>query len=118
MGGGEGAASDPRSEYNLHHSYLGRSRYAEQLIRWYKHFDRNRVLILTTEDLEDDVQGMLDRVFGFLGLKPFEADDSVMLNLGSYQPMRRDTRRILVDYFRPHNERLSNLLSRGFDWDR
>ncbi len=135
-----GETSDSRSQYNLYHSYLGRGRYAEQLIRWYKCFDRNRLLILTTEELEDDRQGMLDRVFGFLGLKPFEvggsdglpdspwmkkyksepphADDPFKLNVGRYPAMRRDTRRMLVDYFRPYNERLSELLGRGFDWDR
>ncbi len=133
----EKAASDTRSDgHDLYNSYLGTGRYAEQLIRWYECFDRNRLLILTTGELEDDRQGTLDRVFGFLGLEPFEVGvgalpdlpwmgrykpapgDPFRLNAGSYPPMRRDTRRMLVDYFRPHNERLYELLGRDLGWDR
>ena len=135
----EKAASDSRSDGCDLHFYLSKGRYAEQLTRWYKYFDRNQILVLTTEELGDDRQGTLDRVFGFLGLEPFEVGgretgrlpnlpwmgryksepgDPFRLNAGSYPPMRRDTRRMLVDYFRPHNERLYDLLGRGLDWDR
>jgi hypothetical protein len=32
--------------------------------------------------------------------------------------MEPATRRRLVDYFAPHNERLKQLLGRDFDWDQ
>jgi len=135
------AASDPRFRWhNLHaYSYLGKGHYAEQLARWFKYYDRDRFLILTLEELKADRGGVLDRVFGFLGLEPldaghlgnisyshwarrFEPDpsragDPGLLNVSDYPAMNPDTRRMLVDYFRPHNERLYRLLGRSFDWD-
>jgi len=129
------ARHDPRI-----YPYLGRSHYAEQLGRWFDHFDRDRLLILTLEELEADRQGVLDRVFGFLGLeqldtgllgnvsdswvRQFEPDpsrpvDPGLLNVASYPAMNPETRRMLLDHFRPHNERLSALLGGGrLDWDR
>jgi len=44
--------------------------------------------------------------------------DSWRFNVGRYPPMDPDTRRMLANYFRPHNERLSHLLGRDFGWDR
>jgi len=136
----EMAASDPRFCWGgsmIWHSYLSQGRYAEQLARWFGRFDRDRFLVLTTDELEADRQGVLDRVFGFLGLGPFDAGgagaflgwndfrprpsratDPGRLNYGTYPEMNPDTRRMLVDYFRPHNERLSQLLGRDFGWDR
>ena len=32
--------------------------------------------------------------------------------------MNEDTRSLLVEYFKPHNAKLSKLLQRSFDWDR
>ena len=82
---------------------------------------------------------MLDRVFGFLGLEmldvggldslpsyswtkqfirePSDETDRGRLNAYGYPKMKPKTRAMLLDYFRPHNERLSDLLQRDFDWN-
>ena len=81
---------------------------------------------------------MLDRVFGFLGLETLDVGlDSLPrypwtrqfvrgpsgkagggpLNAHSYPEMRPKTRVMLLDYFKPHNQRLSKLLQRDFDWN-
>jgi len=118
------------------YSYLRRGRYAEHLARWFEHFDRGRFLILTLDELGADRQAVYDRIFDFLGLEPLDVKpqdrgpqdptvryghtdkDGSMDNVGIYPAMNPDTRRMLVGYFRPHNERLRALLKRDFDWDR
>ena len=117
----ENTDSDP--EFLFHrrkYSYLGKGRYADHLANWFEHYDRNRFLILITEEMGADRQGVLDRVFGFLGLEPFRVAGLDDRNVWNYERMNPDTRRMLVDYFRPHNERLYKLLGPGyaFDWDR
>lgn len=40
-----------RSKRHQFYSYVARGRYAEQLQRWYSHVDRDRLLVVTSEDL-------------------------------------------------------------------
>lgn len=135
----ERAVSEPEfSWYGRQYSYLGTGHYAEQLAYWFRYHDRNKFLILTLDELKADQRGVMGRVFEFLGLEPFDTGDlhpTAMIphrfgpglgirnigwqyNVGRYDTMNHDTRSMLVDYFRPHNERLQQLLDRGFDWDR
>ena len=75
-------------------------------------------MILTTEDFHENPQQTLDQVFGFLGVHHFQVGSLKNRNVGNYKEMNEDTRKFLIEYFKPHNERLSKLLQRGFDWDR
>ena len=100
------------------YSYLAQGLYADQLERWFKHYVRKQFLILATEDLYKNRQLALDQVFDFLGVSPFQVGNLRDLNVGGYKEMNADTRKFLIKYFKPHNERLSKLLQRSFDWDR
>jgi Sulfotransferase domain len=51
-----------------HESYLAFSRYAHQLGRYRDHYDRERFLVLTTDQLERDPVGTVRQVAGFLDL--------------------------------------------------
>ena len=53
------------------HSYLARSRYGEQLERWFEHVPRERVHVLRTEDLAARPEQELAAVTDFLGLHPW-----------------------------------------------
>ena len=100
------------------HSYLARGVYADQLENWFSYFDKEKFLILTTEDFRENSQRTLDQVFDFLEVPPFQIEDLRDRNVGNYKPMNEDTRKFLIKYYKPHNERLSKLLQRSFDWDR
>ncbi len=98
-------------------SYLRYGRYADHLENWFRHYSRDQFLVLSTEDFRRDRQGTLDQVFEFLGVSPYKVQNFKNLNVGRYKKMREDTRQKLVEYFRPHNERLYSLLNCRFDWD-
>ena len=98
-------------------SYLRYGHYAYHLENWFRHYSRDQFLVLSTEDLRRDRQDTLDQVFEFLGVSPYKVQDFKNLNVGRYKKMREDTRQKLVEYFRPHNERLYSLLNCRFDWD-
>jgi hypothetical protein len=108
-------------------SYLKRGRYAEQLERWFALFAREQLHVLTLEDLSSDPQGTLDGVHEFLGLpihhyERFERLNwirgSMQQSTAAYDPIETETRAQLTEYFRPHNERLYELLDRDFGWER
>jgi hypothetical protein len=99
-------------------SYLMRSRYAEQLERWFALFPRQQFDIMTLEQLAAEPQQQLDRVHEFLGLPPHRYDDLKPLHTASYDVIAPDLRRRLSDYFRPHNERLYELLGTDLGWEQ
>ena len=101
-----------------HHSYLHRGHYAEQLQRWFELFPKEQFLIITLEDLSIFQKKTMNTIFDFLGLPGYELKKVNNLNVGNYLKMKPTTRKLLIDYFKPHNERLYSILNRNFDWDK
>jgi hypothetical protein len=100
-------------------SYLWRSSYAEQIERWFELFPRERFLFLKTDDLDSDAQRTLDRTYEFLELPAYSNQQLPRLHTApEYEPLSAETREQLVEHFRPHNERLYELLGIDFGWDR
>ena len=107
-----------RSFLHQHISYLSRGRYAEQLGRWLKHFSRDRILVLLAEELFANPGDTMARVQDFLGLPKMEARDYPIHRGGSYGGNTDMKREELKEYFRPHNERLRQLLDMDLtDWE-
>lgn len=99
-------------------SYLARSRYAEQLERWLTLFPREQLLVLKAEDLFEQPQRVLDAVHEFLILPEHRYANVPQLNPGAYDaPISAGTRARLGEYFRPHNDRLYELVGFDFGWD-
>jgi hypothetical protein len=98
--------------------YVRRGLYYEQLQRYFLYFGREQVLILDSRALRSRTSEVVDEVIRFLGLPeyrhPTEWDQ---IHVGKYE---RDfpaaTRRLLQDFYRPHNERLYELLDHDFEW--
>jgi hypothetical protein len=110
-----------KSEYfesTVEKSYLARGFYAEQLQIWMNKFPREQLLIISTEDLAEEPHDTLTNVFSFLGLPKHQIRKLHKQKASKYPPMNPDTRKMLIEYFKPHNEKLYSLLGRRFDWDR
>jgi Sulfotransferase domain len=103
---------------HLHHSYLARGRYAEQLERWFAVYPRERFLIIESGEFFDDPACAVSQVVAFLGLPPHRLDN--YRNETSRHPsdVDPDTQRRLYTYFAPHNERLYRLLGSDLGWER
>jgi hypothetical protein len=99
-------------------SYLARSRYAEQLERWLALFPVDQFLFLKAEDLLADPQRAYEATYRFLGLPSHRAEVGRLNVSPAHDSMPGDVRESLVDYFRPHNERLYELVGVDFGWER
>jgi hypothetical protein len=99
-------------------SYLMRSRYAEQLERWFALLPREQFHFLTLEEMADDPQRALDDVHRFLELPPHRYEELHPLHTATYDSIDAATRAQLGEYFRPHNERLYELVGADFGWER
>lgn len=96
--------------------YLRTSRYAEHLERWLEVFPREQFLFLKFEDVVAVPERALEQIHEHLGLPPHAGGGLPALNAGSYEPMAAATRERLGEYFRPHNERLHELIGIDFGW--
>lgn len=63
------SAADGRHRSHQEHSYLSRSRYEEQLLRFEKHFDAEQLLVLRSEDLFEHPVEVWSRLLDFLELE-------------------------------------------------
>ena len=106
----------PTEEFR-NRSYLSRGIYVDQLERWMKYFPKEKFLIIRTEEFNEDSQGVLNRIFNFVGVSEFKVENLKKMNAGRYENMDKSTRKYLVDYFKLHNQRLAKLLDVDFNWD-
>ena len=100
----------------LYHNYLSRGIYQEQLKRWFLQFPRSSFHILSFEDFITQPQLEYDRICTFLNI--LKADISILprLNADTYEDMDKRTRSKLIEYFRPHNEQLFELIGYSLPW--
>jgi len=100
-----------------HFSYLQRGIYIDQLEVWTKKFPKEQILILSSEDLYSNSNEICNEVFSFLNLPNYNLKKIKAYYTGSYKSMREDTRKELIEYFKPHNEKLFNFLKKDFGWN-
>jgi hypothetical protein len=112
--------ADPRyfSRAWWSHTYLARGRYAEQLERWLAVFPRDRLLVLTSEELAAEPARTYGRVLEFLGAAPFELASFPRLLERQYEDMNSETRARLAEDFAEPNRRLEELLGRELAWTK
>lgn len=99
-------------------NYLTKGKYANQLTYWYEIFPKKQLLIISAEDLQNNTQNTLQSIFQFLNLPNYSIKDIQKRNVGKYLPMKTETRKKLIDYFKPYNEDLYKLIDKHFDWNR
>ena len=106
-----------RFRYNhLHFAYTGRSLYAKQLERYARHFDRDQLLVLKSEDFFHRPQRTFDRVTDFLGLERWTLPEAAPRNTGTYPETNAATRAHLERFFQPHNRALYDFLNAEEPW--
>lgn len=98
-------------------SYLERGRYRDQLVAWFEHFERDQLLLLSTEELDRDPAETLRRTLAFLDLPEAAPPTFRRMNAAPYPAMSPSTRAELLERMRPDNERLYELVGRGFGWE-
>jgi hypothetical protein len=104
--------------FNRHHySYVTKGIYSQQLERWFSYFPREQLLIIKSEDFYHEPPDVLREVTTFLGLSPWTPAQHRGHKAFPYPPMREATRRSLAERFKPHNERLYDLLGRDLGWE-
>ena len=75
-------------------------------------------LVISSEDLSLKTRSTLKIIFKFLNLPDYDLKNIEKVSVSNYKPMNKNTRRLLVEYFKPYNEKLYKFLNQKFDWDK
>ena len=110
---------DTYLSYSLrHHAYLLKGIYLKHIEMWQKYFDKENFFIFSTEELQNNPNKIVNEVFSFLELEKYDIVNLKKLNTGKYEEMKLETRNYLIEYFKPYNEKLFNLIGKTFDWEK
>lgn len=93
-----------------HFSYFSRGLYAGQLEHLYSLFPRERVFVVTSDELAKDPASAYARAIAFLGLPPHTLAKFPKHSTGSYAPMEQTARERLTARYAEPNQRLYRLL--------
>lgn len=101
----------------LNHSYVSRGIYIDQLKRWMIFFPREQFLFIKYEDFTTDPATSFRDALNFLGLPEWELSNYSSFNSGKYSSsLNLETKKYLMDFFEPYNQRLYEFLDTSFDW--
>ena len=109
--------SDDYFQNVVEHSYLARGFYAEQLKIWFNIFNKNQLHITTTENLARSPQQTFSNIFKFLNIPDYKIKNLENKRQGNYSLMKNETKIKLLNFFKPYNEELYDLIDQKFDWD-
>jgi len=98
--------------------YLSRGYYYNQLQLWFEFFPKDNIQILITEEFNLYPDNSLKQTFKFLGLPELEIKNLKKQNVGKYEEMNTKLRSLLVEHFKPQNQKLYKFLGRDLNWDK
>nr|QBK87425.1 MAG: sulfotransferase domain protein [Marseillevirus LCMAC201] len=91
--------------------------YTENLKRWYQIFPQEQILVIKSEDLFENTQETLTKIFEFLDLVPHKIEPITPTPVTiHYSPMKIEERITLERYFEPINNKLYTLIGRDLNW--
>ena len=107
-----------RSHAHRHQSYAARGAYAEQLRRWHGRLPKERLLVVSSEELFADPDGTAGAVLEFLGLDAKTVPPLPVRNQRPYPPMSDGARSLLEAGFEEPNRQVYELVGRDLGWSR
>jgi hypothetical protein len=91
-------------------SYLSRGIYIDQLESWLRYFDREQFLVLNSESFYEDPVNTIKLVTDFLDLPDWKPNVNKKYHQSHYSQMDSATRKRLLEYFEPYNQKLYDFL--------
>jgi hypothetical protein len=105
-----------RSVAHRHQSYVAQSEYLRGLQRWWDHYGRDNVLVIRSEDLYSDPQGVFDQVCDTVGLDRIVLRDPKVFNAQPKSSIDPALYASLQEQLTPGVRALEAELGRDLDW--
>lgn len=98
-------------------SYLSKGFYEKQINSWYKLFSREQIHILSLEDLHKHPQKTLSKIFRFLEIPEYNVKNLQKQKFYEYPNMKNETRKKLLEFYKPENKNFFQIIQKEFDWN-
>ncbi len=98
---------------HIHHAYLSRGQYAEQLQRYFDLFGSDNVLVLDSSQMSENPEAVVRKATDFLGLPPLTGVDYPLYNKREYDPVDPEIRERFGHVFDASNQALREMLPEG-----
>jgi len=108
------------SPLDFRHLFLYRLEgiYVEYLKQWNQYFPKGDILVIRTEDLFSNPIQTTNKCFEFLDLEPIkELKQTGEKYEKDASKLNEDTRKKLLEYFKPYNEKLYQFLNLDLEWN-
>ena len=109
---------------DLRLSYLSDGIYFNHIEKWFSLFPLKNIHCINVDDLAKEPIFVLNKICNFLNLPEFSFKNYVKKNVNkedsrkeTYKPMNQDTRKQLIEFYKPHNAKLESFLNMKFNWD-
>lgn len=104
------------SHHDIHFSYIGRSRYADQVEQYLEIFGRDRLLVLDSSRLNTSPASTVREATDFLGLPALEHGEYPHYNEREHDPVSPALRERFGPLFEESNRRLAALVPGRLSW--
>jgi len=101
---------------DVRRSNIAKSLYIYQMKIWFERFSKNRLFIISTEEMSNSPSHTMNQVYEFLDLPKYEHAFFEKRKKMSYDKMSDSIRKELEEFFKPYNEELFKLIGRSFNW--
>ncbi len=99
-------------------SYLSGGIYVDKLKKWFEIFPKEQILVLRSEDLYEKPSLIYETTLEYLNLRKWKLKEYLKYNYyADQQKIGESIRKQLIEFFKPHNERLYRFLDRDFGWN-
>tara|TARA_A100001037_G_scaffold146479_1_gene132233 strand:+ start:2431 stop:3267 length:837 start_codon:yes stop_codon:yes gene_type:complete len=107
-----------REHYDHNSSYLTKGLYDLQLMEWYNIFPKEKILVISTEELSQNPVDTMNKTYEFLEIPEYKISNPQKRKLENYEKMSDNIRNELISFFKPHNEKLFEMINKRFDWNK
>ena len=106
-----------RDSIDQKRSYITKGVYEKQMKSWFDVFPRKQIHILSTEEMEQKPQETLLKIFKFLEIPEYTIKNPQKQKSAKYEKMNVETRKRLLDYYQPFNEKFFKIINQRFNWE-
>lgn len=104
--------------YNFnHYGYVQKGLYYDFIKNWFEFYPKENFLIINFDEDFKDLPNLMNKIFNFLNLQPYDKINFEKQNVGKYENIDPILRKKLYEHFKPYNEKLYSLLGRDFGWN-